>query len=137
MPGDASCRGVCGRRVAPWCAFRETLGASVHYREREKSGVCCMNPGRSFRLRGFGGVTDEGLDGWQGLNRLSGLLSREADFVEALQVEPELGAGAEEVGEAESCVAGDGAAAVEDLGDAVGGHSDLAREFSRADAEFI
>ena len=50
------------------------------------------------------------------------LLLREAELVEALQVKPELGGRAEEMGKAQGRIAGDGALAVENPGDAVGRH---------------
>ena len=87
-------------------------------------------------LRGFGGIAGEGLEGGEGFDGFAGLLLGEADFVEALQVEPELGAGTEEVGEAQGGVSSDGTTAVEDLRDAVGGHADLAREGGGAEVEF-
>jgi hypothetical protein len=41
------------------------------------------------------------------------------------------------VREAQRGVAGDGAAAIEDLGDAVGGNAELAGELGGADGEFV
>jgi hypothetical protein len=55
----------------------------------------------------------------------------------ATRFEPELGGRAEEVGEAQSRIAGDGARAVENSGDAVGRHLKLARERSGAHVEFL
>ncbi len=50
----------------------------------------------------------------------------DAEVVGGLEVEPKLGAGAEPVAEAQGGIAGDGAAGVDDLADAVGGDGDLA-----------
>jgi len=60
-----------------------------------------------------------------------------AQFVEALQIEPELGSSAEKVGEAEGCVAGDRASAVQDLRDAVGRDAKSSGEFGGAHVERI
>jgi len=46
----------------------------------------------------------------QGLNRLARLPLRQANFIQALQIQPELRRGAEEVSQAQGGVAGDGAA---------------------------
>jgi len=67
---------------------------------------------------------------------LPGPLLGEAQVVEALQIEPELGAGAEEVSEAEGHVAGDRASA-QDLGHAVGWYADLSRELGGARVERV
>jgi hypothetical protein len=61
----------------------------------------------------------------------------EAQVVEALQIEPELGAGAEEVSEAEGRVAGGRAGAVQDLGHAVRWYADLPRELGGAHIERV
>ena len=50
--------------------------------------------------------------GWQTVDGLAGLFLRQAQVVKALQIEPEFGAGAEEMRQAQSGVAGDGAPAV-------------------------
>ena len=58
----------------------------------------------------------------------AGFLFGKAQLVELLQVQPELRAGAEEVGQAQGGVAGDCPPAVEDCGYAVGGNLDLPGE---------
>ena len=57
-------------------------------------------------------------EGGQGLHRLARLLLRDANLIEALQVQPELRRGAAEMRQAQGGVAGDGATSVEDLGNA-------------------
>ena len=52
--------------------------------------------------------------------------------MQALQVDPELGAGAEEARQPQGAVSGDRASAVQDRGHAVGGDLDAARERRRA-----
>src|SRR5712664_848228 len=56
-----------------------------------------------------------------------GLLLGQAQVIESLQVEPKLRARAKEMSEAQGGVAGDGARAIQDLRDAIGRHSNLAR----------
>lgn len=75
------------------------------------------------------------LEGEKRLDGLSGFFLGAAQVAESLEVEPELGAGAEEMGEAQGGIAGDAAGAVEDLRDAVGGHAELAGEFGGAHVE--
>lgn len=58
----------------------------------------------------------------------TGAGSGQGQVVGGLEVEPEFGGGAEPVGEAQRGVGGDGSLAVDDLGDAVGGHGELAGE---------
>src|SRR5208282_2660937 len=82
----------------------------------------CMNGFAAFQ---FG----EGLDGFPGL------LFGEAEVVEALEVQPKLRAGAEEMSEAQGRIAGDGAGTVQDLRDAIRRHIHLARQFRRAQPE--
>jgi len=65
----------------------------------------------------------------------AGLFFGEPQIVETLQIEPELRAGAEEVSEAQSCVAGNAARPIQDLRDAVGGYANLARQFGGAHIE--
>src|SRR5256885_15926997 len=55
--------------------------------------------------------------------------------VKILQIEPKLRAGAEEVSEAQSGVARNRACAIQNLGDAIGGHTELSRQFRRAHIE--
>jgi len=69
------------------------------------------------------------------LDCFSGLFLREAQLVKALQVQPDFRARATEVGEAQGCVAGNGALTVENLGDSVSRDIDLACEFGRAAIE--
>src|SRR6185437_1097365 len=79
-----------------------------------------------YKSGGAGGVAGEGFDGWERTNCFAGLTLGDTQFVETLQVEPELGTGAEEVRETQCGITSDGAAAVENLGNAVGGNPDLA-----------
>ena len=78
-----------------------------------------------------GGTPASGEDGllamerWELFDFPAGFPLGEAQLVELLQVQPELRAGAEEVGQAQGGVAGDGAPAVEDSGYAVGWNLDV------------
>ena len=69
------------------------------------------------------------------LDGLSGFLLSEAQFVQILQVEPEFGAGAKEMGEAQRRVASNGALSVQDLRNPVGGYVEIARKFRGAYSE--
>ena len=68
---------------------------------------------------------------------MGGPFSRSAkpQFVELLEVEPELPGSAQEALEAQSRVAGDGAPGVENLGDAVHRYLDAGRKLGRSHAE--
>jgi len=77
------------------------------------------------------------LEGWQGLDRLAGLLFGEADLVNALQVKPEFRSRAEEMGKAQGCVARDGSTSIHDFGDAVGWNIQLPRQFRGAHAQLF
>jgi hypothetical protein len=61
------------------------------------------------------------------------ILSRHANIVRALQIEPELRAHTEPVAEPQRGVAGDGALALHDLVDAVRRHPQLAGKLGRRD----
>src|SRR5271166_5125426 len=65
------------------------------------------------------------------------LLLGEAQLVEVLQIQPEFRAGAEEMGQAESGIASDGALFVQNTGDAVGWYVKLTRQFSGAHTDFF
>src|SRR5258707_1150255 len=69
------------------------------------------------------------------LDRFSCLLFGEPQIVKALQIQPKLRTGTEEMGETQSGIAGDGASTVQDLRDAIGRHIHLARQFRRAQAK--
>ena len=71
----------------------------------------------------------------EGFNGFAGFLFGEAKVVESLEIEPKLGAGAKKVGETEGGVAGNGAGAIENLRDAIGGHGDFARQLRGAEVE--
>lgn len=60
---------------------------------------------------------------------MAGAFVGEAEVVDRLEVEPELTAGAEPMAEAQGGIAGDDAASVDDLADAVG-RDNLEDEFS-------
>src|SRR5208337_4540835 len=77
------------------------------------------------------------LEGGQGLDGLSGLLLSDAQIVEALQIDPEFGAGAEEMRQAQCGVGRDIAASVQNLGDAIGGNLQLAGQRGGAHVEFL
>jgi hypothetical protein len=73
----------------------------------------------------------------QGLDGLAGRSLCNAKFVELLQVQPELGARAEKMPEAQRRIAGHGTLPIQDLRYAVRGHPDLARQFGGTHAEFL
>src|SRR5215470_2507213 len=77
------------------------------------------------------------LKGWESLNGFADLLFGCAKFVEALEIEPELRASAEEVGKTQSGVPGYGAPAVDNSRDAIGGNPELARESGGAHIESL
>lgn len=79
----------------------------------------------------------EALEGWQGLDGPAGLVLGEADFVKALQVQPELRHRAEEMDEGQGRVFGDGAPSVHDFGDAVGRNVQLPRQSGGAHAQLF
>ena len=76
-----------------------------------------------------------GLQGWQSLYRPASLLLGQAKLVELLQVEPEFRAGAEEVSQPQSRVAGNGTLTVQDSGDAVRRHLEPASQGGGAHVE--
>jgi hypothetical protein len=61
----------------------------------------------------------------------------EPQLVKALEIEPKLRAGAEEMSEAQGGIAGDGTSSIQDLGDAVGWHVNLSRKFRCAHIECL
>src|SRR6185436_8386550 len=61
----------------------------------------------------------------------------DADIVGALQVQPELGAGAEPMAEPKRGVAADRPLALNDLADAVGWHCKLAGKLRRGDTDLL
>jgi len=71
-------------------------------------------------------------EGGQGLDRFARLLLRQANFIEALQIQPKLRRGPKEMCQAQGGVAGDRAASMEDFGNAVGRNVEPARQLSRA-----
>src|SRR4051794_13529391 len=60
----------------------------------------------------------------------------EPQFIKLLQVKPEFGADAKPMAKPQRGIGGDRPLAVDDCGDAVDGHIDLAGEFGRRHAEF-
>src|SRR5204863_9142038 len=62
----------------------------------------------------------------ESLDGFARLLLCEAKFVKALQIEPELGTGAEEMAQAQRRVSRNGALSVQNTGDPVGRHVELA-----------
>ena len=58
-----------------------------------------------------------------------------SELIETLEVEPEFGAGPEEVAEAQRGVASNGPLTIQDPGDAVGRHLQLARKLRGAHVE--
>ena len=66
------------------------------------------------------------LEGGKGFDGFSGFLLGDAQIVEALQIDPEFGASAEEMRQAQRRVGRDVAASVQNLGDAIGCNVQLA-----------
>lgn len=73
--------------------------------------------------------------GRQGLYRFAGFAFGQAKFVKPLEVEPEFPAGAEEVSQPQCRITGNGTLSVEDFGDAVGWHVEVASEGGGAHVE--
>ena len=73
----------------------------------------------------------------QGFDGFPGFLLRKAQVIQILQIEPKLRTGAEEMSEAQSGVARDGACAMQDLRDAIGRNTELSREFRGAHIECL
>jgi len=73
----------------------------------------------------------------QGFDGFPGLFLGEAQVIEILEIEPKLRTCAEEMSEAQGGVAGDGACAMQNLRDAIGGHRDVSRKFRRAHVECL
>lgn len=69
------------------------------------------------------------------LDRLSGFLLSEAQFVLILQVEPKFRTGAIEMGESQRRVSGNGALSVQNLRNPGRGYAEVARKFRGAHAE--
>src|SRR6266849_8066046 len=72
------------------------------------------------------------LEGWQNLDRSPRLLFGKPQFVKTLQIQPKLGARAKEMTKAQGCVTSNGALSIQNPGDAIGWHLQLAREFGGA-----
>src|ERR1039458_1908244 len=79
----------------------------------------------------------EALEGWQRLDGFAGLRLGEADLIKALQIQPEFRCGAKEMGQTQGRVAGDGAAPIQDFGDAIGGNIQLPRQLGGAHAQLF
>ena len=69
------------------------------------------------------------------ISRIYSTLLPQAQVIDALQVEPELGSFAEEVLQAQRGVTGDRALAMQNGGDAVGRHVQVSRQLSGAHAQ--
>ena len=68
----------------------------------------------------------------QGFDGFAGFFLGEAQVMEVLEIEPKLRTGAKEMSEAQGRVARHGACAMQDLRDAIGGHTELSRELRGA-----
>ena len=75
--------------------------------------------------------------GRQSVDRLSHLLLRNAQVVQALQIEPKFGCRPEEMRESKSCITCDSPPPVQDFRDPIGGYFELPSEFSSAHVEFL
>jgi hypothetical protein len=73
----------------------------------------------------------------QSVNRLSHLLLRQAQLIEALQIEPKLGSRPEKMGESKSGITSDSPPPIQDFRDTIRGHIELPGKFSCAHAEFL
>jgi hypothetical protein len=76
-------------------------------------------------------------EGRQTINRVAGFLLRQAQFVQALQIEPKFRARAEKMRQSQGCVSRDGTLAVQDAGNAVGRDAKLPGQFGGAHAEGV
>ena len=75
--------------------------------------------------------------GRQSVDRLSHLLLRNAQVVQALQIEPKFGCRPEEMCESKSCITCVSPPPVQDFRDPIGGYFELPSEFSSAHVEFL
>jgi len=105
-------------------------GKEIHYNVRTGQAaflpISIVTAANKVHPSGVG--VFELLDGGESFNQFPGFLLSQAQFVEALQIQPKLRADAREMGEAQGRVTRDGALPIEDPGDAVGGHLELPRE---------
>src|SRR5277367_4035670 len=104
-----------------------------------KSSLATVTLQQSSLVSGYYGPSRQGSDGWtlcvygllafqrgQRFDGPAGLFFGETQIVEALEIEPELRAGAKEMGQAQGRISGDATSSVEDLRHAVGRHTLLA-----------
>src|SRR5258707_12525168 len=77
------------------------------------------------------------LEGRKAVDSLPCLPLRQAQIIKALEIEPEFRARAEEMGKAQSGVAGDGPLSLQNRRNAVRRHVELPRELGGAHAEFV
>ena len=77
------------------------------------------------------------LEGGKGLDGFSGFLLGDPQIVEALQIDPEFGTGAEEMRQAQRRIGRDVPASVQNLGDAIGWNLQLACQRGGAHVEFL
>lgn len=78
-----------------------------------------------------------GVSGGKPADLFAHYLLGETDVIGGLKIEPELRRVAKPVAEAKRGVAGDAPQTMDDLGDAVGRHLDLAGELGRGDAKLL
>src|SRR5271155_1189623 len=115
-----------------------------------KSSLATVTLQQSSLVSGYYGPSRQGSDGWtlcvygllafqrgQRFDGPAGLFFGETQIVEALEIEPELRAGAKGMGQAQGRISGDAASSVEDLRHAVGGHTELAGEFRSAHIQCV
>jgi len=76
----------------------------------------------------------EMLQGRQTTDGLPGFLLRDAQFVETLEVQPELGRRPEEMGKSQSGIACNSTPSVQDFGHTIGWNTELPRKFSSTHA---
>src|ERR1035437_7606747 len=76
-------------------------------------------------------------EGGKGLDGFSGFLLGDTQIVEALEIDPKFGGGAEKMRQAQRRVRRDVALSIQDLGDTIGGNLQLTRQRGGAHVEFL
>jgi hypothetical protein len=152
LEGDSEIRGFFDM-IQPYIVFSETHPKGAASNEKVEAGCPTLDfpinlgcPVLAFFWLGRGSPTlselscmgmFKALEGWQRLDGFAGLPLGEADLIKALQIQPEFRGRAEEMGQAQGRVAGDGAPSIQDFGDAIGGNIQLPRQFRGAHAQLF
>lgn len=105
-------------RIDPYASTADSGKESAG--ENARTHAAAQAPSSGRQVAGLCVDGGHALEGGKGLDGFSGFLLGDAQIVEALQIDPEFGAGAEEMRQAQRRVGRDVAASVQNLGDAIG-----------------